>query len=68
MSREYVSDVDYVLTTRELGELLRRFGIDLNAVEPELADTPFGERSSAGKIFGASGGVMEAAMRTPTSC
>jgi iron only hydrogenase large subunit-like protein len=33
-------------------------------IEPEAADTPFGERSSAGKIFGASGGVMEAAVRT----
>ncbi len=33
-------------------------------LEPETADTPFGERSSAGKIFGASGGVMEAAIRT----
>jgi NADH-quinone oxidoreductase subunit G/NADP-reducing hydrogenase subunit HndD len=64
MGHEYVPDVDYVLTTRELGELLRMFGVDLNALEPELADTPFGERSSAGKIFGASGGVMEAAVRT----
>jgi iron only hydrogenase large subunit-like protein len=40
------------------------FGIDLLAMIPESADTPFGERSSAGKIFGASGGVMEAAVRT----
>ncbi len=57
-------DVDFVLTTRELAQLLRMFGIDLGALEPETADTPFGERSSAGKIFGASGGVMEAAVRT----
>jgi NADH-quinone oxidoreductase subunit G/NADP-reducing hydrogenase subunit HndD len=56
--------VDYVLTTRELGQLLRTFGVDLLAMTPESADTPFGERSSAGKIFGASGGVMEAAVRT----
>jgi iron only hydrogenase large subunit-like protein len=36
----------------------------MNRLDPEAADTPFGERSSAGKIFGASGGVMEAAVRT----
>jgi iron only hydrogenase large subunit-like protein len=56
--------VDYVLTTRELGDLLKRFGVDLMAMEPGMADTPFGERTTAGKIFGASGGVMEAALRT----
>jgi NADH-quinone oxidoreductase subunit G/NADP-reducing hydrogenase subunit HndD len=64
MAQENIPDVDYVLTTRELGQLLRMFGIDLMAMDPEAADTPFGERSSAGKIFGASGGVMEAAVRT----
>ncbi|OGV49733.1 MAG: ferredoxin [Lentisphaerae bacterium GWF2_52_8] len=64
MGREYYSDVDYVLTTRELAELFRVTGIDPAALEPELPDTPFGERSSAGKLFGASGGVMEAAVRS----
>jgi iron-only hydrogenase group A len=64
MAPSHIQDVDYVLTTRELGQLFRMFGVDLNAVEPEGADTPFGERSSAGKIFGASGGVMEAAVRS----
>jgi iron-only hydrogenase group A len=64
MAPGHVPDVDYVLTTRELGQLLRTFGIDLIAMTPETADNPFGERSSAGKIFGASGGVMEAAVRT----
>jgi iron-only hydrogenase group A len=64
MAPEHIPDVDYVLTTRELGQLLRTFGVDLIAMTPEAADTPFGERSSAGKIFGASGGVMEAAVRT----
>ena len=59
-----VPDVDYVLTTRELAQLLRMFGVSLTAMEPEAADTPFGERSTAGKIFGASGGVMEAAVRS----
>ncbi|MBN1918404.1 MAG: (2Fe-2S)-binding protein [Verrucomicrobia bacterium] len=64
MAPNHIPDVDYVLTTRELGQLLRMFGVDLAAFEPEAADTPFGERSTAGKIFGASGGVMEAAVRT----
>lgn len=64
MSHNYVPDVDYVLTTRELGELFRMFGIQIDAIEAETADNPFGERTSAGKIFGASGGVMEAAVRT----
>lgn len=64
MGENYVPDVDYVLTTRELGQLFRTYGIDLDSIEPESADTPFGERSSAGKIFGASGGVMEAAIRS----
>jgi len=64
MAPGHIPDVDYVLTTRELGQLLRMCGIDLLAVEPQTADTPFGERSTAGKIFGASGGVMEAAIRT----
>jgi iron-only hydrogenase group A len=64
MAPDHVPDVDYVLTTRELGQLLRTFGIDMLALDPETPDTPFGERSSAGKIFGASGGVMEAAVRT----
>jgi NADH-quinone oxidoreductase subunit G/NADP-reducing hydrogenase subunit HndD len=57
-------DVDAVLTTRELAEMVRMFGIDISSLDGEEADSPFGERSSAGKLFGASGGVMEAAART----
>jgi len=64
MGRDYVPDVDYVLTTRELAELFRIKGVDPGTLVPEGADTPFGERSSAGKLFGASGGVMEAAVRS----
>ncbi|NLF32879.1 MAG: ferredoxin, partial [Planctomycetes bacterium] len=58
------ADVDAVLTTRELARMIRMRGIDLAALRPSGADTPFGTRSSAGKIFGATGGVMEAALRT----
>jgi len=64
MGQDYVADVDYVLTTRELAELFRITGVNPAAIEPEAPDTPFGERSSAGKLFGASGGVMEAALRS----
>jgi NADH-quinone oxidoreductase subunit G/NADP-reducing hydrogenase subunit HndD len=64
MGRDYVPDVDYVLTTRELAELFKIVGVNPAALEPEGADSPFGERSSAGKLFGASGGVMEAALRS----
>lgn len=59
-----LADVDAVLTTRELARVLQMKGLDLAAMHPEGADTPFGERSTAGKLFGAAGGVMEAALRT----
>jgi NADH-quinone oxidoreductase subunit G/NADP-reducing hydrogenase subunit HndD len=57
-------DIDAVLTTRELAQMIRMKGLDLHALPPDTADTPFGRRSTAGKLFGASGGVMEAALRT----
>jgi NADH-quinone oxidoreductase subunit G/NADP-reducing hydrogenase subunit HndD len=57
-------DIDAVLTTREMARLIKLCGIDINSLDPSDADNPFGERSSAGKLFGASGGVMEAAIRT----
>ncbi len=57
-------DIDSVLTTRELARLIRAHGIAFDKLKPEVADTPFGERSGAGKIFGSSGGVIEAALRT----
>ncbi|MGI6460816.1 MAG: NADH-dependent [FeFe] hydrogenase, group A6 [Candidatus Hydrogenedentales bacterium] len=63
-SRDGRPDVDAVLTTRELARVIRMRGMDMQSLAPEHADTPFGERSTAGKIFGASGGVMEAAIRT----
>lgn len=64
IGRDGHADVDAVLTTRELARLIRKRGIDLNELQAEPPDDLFGTRSSAGKIFGASGGVMEAALRT----
>ena len=61
---EHRPDIDAVLTTRELARIIRMKGLDISALAPETPDTPFGERSTAGKLFGASGGVMEAAIRT----
>lgn len=57
-------DVDLVLTTREFARLIKATGIDFLHLEEEQADNPIGEYSGAGTIFGASGGVMEAAVRT----
>lgn len=64
MTHQGITDVDAVLTTRELAQLIRMYDIDMNLLEPELTDSPLGARSTAGKLFGASGGVMEAAIRT----
>ncbi len=64
MSQNGVQDTDFVLTTKELGKMIKTAGIDFNALEPEKPDSPFGEYSGAGTIFGASGGVAEAAVRT----
>ncbi len=64
MGRHGVRDVDAVLTTRELARLLKQHNLNLRDMPPSQPDSPFGERSTAGKIFGASGGVMEAALRT----
>lgn len=62
--RDGLADVDAVLTVRELARMIRQRGIDFAALEPEQADLPLGMRSTAGKLFGASGGVTEAALRT----
>ncbi len=64
MMRGHTPDIDASLTTRELAKLLKMLNIDLKNLTPDEADNPFGERSSAGKLFGATGGVMEAAIRT----
>jgi NADH-quinone oxidoreductase subunit G len=57
-------DVDYVLTTRELGRMLKEAGIDLKEMPDQPADDPLGEYTGAATIFGATGGVMEAALRS----
>ena len=57
-------DVDIVITTRELAKMLREAGIDFNSLEDSNFDNPLGESTGASVIFGATGGVLEAALRT----
>lgn len=57
-------DVDVVLTTRELGRMLKQTGIDFSVLPEEQFDAPLGISTGAAVIFGATGGVMEAALRT----
>lgn len=57
-------DTDYVLTTQELGRMISEAGIDFKNLKPEQEDSPFGGYTGAATIFGASGGVAEAAVRT----
>lgn len=59
-----VPDVDYAMTTRELARMIKRLGIRFNDLPDEGFDDPLGESTGAGVIFGATGGVMEAALRT----
>ncbi|NLW29708.1 MAG: 4Fe-4S binding protein [Erysipelothrix sp.] len=58
------SDVDIVITTRELAKMIKEISIDFNNLEDDEFDNPFGESSGAGNIFASSGGVIEAALRT----
>ncbi len=57
-------DIDAGLTTRELAKMIKQAGIDLSKLPEEDFDSIMGESSGAGVIFGATGGVMEAALRT----
>ena len=59
-----VPDVDIAITTRELARLIKRCGINFVNLPEETFDDPLGESTGAGVIFGATGGVMEAALRT----
>lgn len=64
MTASGVADVDAVLTTRELARMLKEAGIDFVSLPEEEYDAPLGISTGAGAIFGATGGVMEAALRT----
>ncbi len=59
-----VPDLDYTMTTRELARLIERCGLDFANLPDEQFDDPMGESTGAAVIFGATGGVMEAALRT----
>ena len=61
---EMAGTVDVALTTRELGQMIQGAGINFESLPDEEFDSPFGTASGAGAIFGATGGVMEAALRT----
>jgi NADH-quinone oxidoreductase subunit G len=64
LATDGISDVDVVLSTRELADMMKEAGISLDKLEESEYDHPLGESSGAGVIFGASGGVLEAALRT----
>ncbi|WDC84857.1 NADH-dependent [FeFe] hydrogenase, group A6 [Caloramator sp. mosi_1] len=64
LSNDNLQDVDYVLTTRELAQMIKEAGIDFVKLPDEEFDNPLGESTGAAVIFGATGGVMEAALRT----
>jgi iron-only hydrogenase group A len=61
---ERFADVDYALTTRELASMFKRVGIQFSSLPDEKFDNPLGMSTGAAVIFGATGGVMEAALRT----
>ena len=58
-----IPDVDHVITTQELGRMIEESGLSFKQLEPESLDMPFGFKTGAGVIFGASGGVTEAVLR-----
>lgn len=64
MKHDGIQDVDIVITTRELAKMIKEAGIDFKNLKDEEFDNPLGEASGAGAIFGSTGGVMEAALRT----
>ncbi len=64
LSKDGRPDTDYVLTTQEIARMIKSAGLNLAEIEPEPNDSPFGMYTGAATIFGASGGVAEAAART----
>ena len=63
LSRNGIRDVDIVITTSELARMINEIGIQFNEIDPQGPDMPFSISSGAGTIFGATGGVTEAALR-----
>jgi len=64
LTTKQMKDVDHVLTTRELAQMIKESGVDFKNMKDEQFDNPFGESTGAAVIFGVTGGVAEAAMRT----
>lgn len=64
MEVEGIRDVDYVITTRELSRMIKQANIEFTELQNDKFDEPMGEATGAGAIFGTTGGVMEAALRT----
>lgn len=64
MEVEGIRDVDYAITTRELSRMIKQANIEFTELQNDKFDEPMGEATGAGAIFGTTGGVMEAALRT----
>ena len=64
MEQDGLRDVDAVITTRELARMIKQGNIEYTSLEDSIFDDPMGEASGAAAIFGTTGGVMEAALRT----
>ena len=64
MKENGLEDVDNVITTRELARMIKQANIDFEKLEDSKFDDPMGEATGAAAIFGVTGGVMEAALRT----
>lgn len=63
LANDNMKNVDYVLTTREIANMIKETGINFDTLENGVFDNPLGESTGAADIFGASGGVLEAALR-----
>lgn len=64
LSNDGLTNVDLVITTRELAKIIKEAGITFESLQDDNFDNPLGESTGAGVIFGTTGGVMEAALRT----
>jgi NADH-quinone oxidoreductase subunit G len=64
LSKDGIADIDYVLTTQELARMIEETGLRFNEIEPSSFDMPLGFKTGSGIIFGNSGGVSEAVLRS----